>query len=359
MRKNDLAQESVGVLATIRDIAKIAHVSAATVSNVLNGKPGAASPEKTQAILEAVKQLNYHPNYMARNLKSKRSHTIGIITEDLTVQQTPKIVNGIEQLCESCGYETLLADMRLYQRFGNDYDNNLDAQASIFDSLLLSLNSKQVEGIIYIGYHCRIVANHPSDTHFPFVYAYCLPQQSAHPAVLFDEEQAGYDVGTALLAQGHRRIGLITGPVNSLNSRARLRGFQKALFRHDVPYNVDATVTGNWTRDSGYNAMETLLQQDVTAIFAFSDEMAGGAFTYCMHHNIAVGKDLSIFGYDNSIIARAYLPEISTVSPPLKEMGRQAAQLVISAISGESLPSQPTLIPCKVILRGSLGAVAP
>lgn len=341
-------------MVTIRDIAKLTHVSAATVSNVINGKPGAASPEKTQEILNAVQQLQYRPSYLARSLKSKRSRTIGILTEDLTVHQTPRIVTGVEQFCETCGYDTVLADMRLYQRFGNHYDSNRKAQAAIFDDLMLGLHAMQVEGVLYIGYHCRIVFNHPSDSHFPFVYTYCLPQNNAYPTVLFDEEQAGYAVAAALLSRGHRSLGLITGPVNSLNSRARLRGVQKALFDFDVPYNVDATVTGDWSRDSGYAAMGALRRQGVTAVFAFSDEMAGGAFTYCMRHHIAVGKDLSLFGYDDSILARSYLPELSTVSPPLQEMGRRAARLLIAQINGEPVSSEPTLIPCELILRDSL-----
>ena len=158
----------------------------------------------------------------------------------------------------------------------------------------------------------------------------------------------------ALLSRGHRSLGLITGPINSLNSRARLRGVQKALFDFDVPYNVDATITGDWSRDSGYAAMGVLRKQGVTAVFAFSDEMAGGAFTYCMRHNIAVGKDLSLFGYDDSILARSYLPELSTVSPPLQEMGRRAARLLIAQINGETVSSEPTLIPCELILRDSV-----
>lgn len=340
-------------MATIRDIAKMANVSVATVSNVLNGKQGAASPEKVQEIFDVVKQLNYHPNYMARNLKSKHSRTIGIITEDLTVHQTPGIVNGIEEFCETCGYEILLANMRLYQRYGNNFENEV-LHNSIFKNVMVNLMSKQIDGIIYVGYHCRPVTNYPSDSSFPFVYAYCIPKDQAYPSVLFNDELAGQQVGEALLSRGHRKIGLITGPSNSLNSRARLRGFQKALFDYGVPYNVYATVSGDWSKQSGYQAMDALMKQGVTAVFAFCDAMASGAYSYCLQHHIAIGKDLALFGYDNSVLVDAYTPALSSVAPPLRDLGQKSAQLVLSLIQGKPVSSESIYIPCNVIVRESV-----
>lgn len=341
-------------MATIRDIAKMANVSVATVSNVLNGKQGAASPEKIKEIFSVVKQLDYHPNYMARNLKSKHSRTIGIITEDLTVHQTPGIVNGIEEYCESCGYEILLANMRLYQRYGNDFENEV-LHHSIFKNLFVSLMSKQIDGIIYVGYHCRQVTNYPLDASFPFVYTYCIPKDHAHPSVLFNDELAGKQVGEALIARGHRKIGVITGPSNSLNSRARLRGFQKALFDHGIPFNIYATVPGDWSKQSGYQAMETLMRQDITAVFAFCDAMASGVYSYCLQHQITIGKDISLFGYDNSILADAYTPSLSSVAPPLRDLGQKSAQLVLSMIQGEAISNDTLYIPCEIIVRESVG----
>lgn len=340
-------------MATIRDIAKMANVSVATVSNVLNGKQGAASPEKVQEIRDVVKQLNYHPNYMARNLKSKHSRTIGIITEDLTVHQTPGIVNGIEEYCEACGYEILLANMRLYQRYGNDFENEV-LHHSIFENLVTSLMSKQIDGIIYVGYHCRQVTNYPANASFPFVYTYCIPKNRAHPSVLFHDELAGQQVGEALIARGHRQIGVITGPSNSLNSRARLQGFQKALFDHGIPFNIYATVPGDWSKQSGFDAMDTLMRQNVTAIFAFCDAMAGGVYSYCLQHHISIGKDISLFGYDNSTLADAYTPTLSSVAPPLRELGKKSAQLVLSMIQGEAVSKDSLYIPCEVIVRESV-----
>lgn len=340
-------------VATIKDIAKLANVSAATVSNVLNGKAGAACPEKTQEIFDTAKLLNYRPNYMAKNLKSKRSSTIGVITEDLTVHQTPEIVNGIEEYCEKKGYEILLANMRLFKRYGNNF-NNASKNAKIFDNLISGLLAKQVEGIIYIGYHCRQIQNILSDTSIPIVYAYCIPKDQQHPYVLFDDESAAFEIGNVLITKGHRNIGLVSGPEDSINSRSRLRGFQRALFSAGIPYNVFTTYLGDWSRESGYAAAEPLLAQNVTAIFAFSDLMASGIMAYCHDHNLIVGKDISLFGYDNSNLVDAYSPSLSSVAPPLNEMGHVSAEQILSLIRGEKVPNQCTYLPCQVHVRDSV-----
>jgi len=340
-------------LATIKDIARLTGVSAATVSNVLNGKPGAAGPEKTQEIFDTAKLLNYHPNYLAKNLKLRRSKAVGIITEDLTVHHTPEIVNGIEEYCERCGYEILLANLRLFKRYGNDFGNS-HMHTALFESAMSSLMSKQIEGIIYIGYHCREVPCCPPDPDLPFVYAYCIPPGRQYPYVLFDDEGAGREVGRALLSRGHRNIGLITGPVSSMNSMARLRGFQRALYEASVPYNVSTTISGDWSSEAGYAGAEALLSNDITAIFAFNDLMASGAFACCIDHKVSVGRDISLFGYDNLNIVDAYIPSISSVEPPLNELGRKSAELVLSMIQGESVPNERYTLPCKVHVRGSV-----
>ena len=128
---------------TIKDIARLADVSAATVSNVLNGKPGAASKQKAAEIFAVAERLQYRPNILAKSLKLQRSKTIGIITEDLTVFNTPEIVDGIEECCEEHGYEIVLANMRLFKR----YDNNLadtPEHMVLFENTMQNLMAKRL-----------------------------------------------------------------------------------------------------------------------------------------------------------------------------------------------------------------------
>lgn len=136
-------------MATIKEIAKLANVSPATVSNVLNRKKNAASPEKTQEIYDIVQRLNYHPNPLARGLKAKRSNTIGIIAEDLTVHHTSEIINGIEEYCEQQGYETLMVNMRLFKRFGNNFSETTEYSA-MSKNILQSFVAKRIEGFPFL-----------------------------------------------------------------------------------------------------------------------------------------------------------------------------------------------------------------
>lgn len=341
-------------MATIKDIARLADVSIATVSNVLNGKQGAASPAKAREIEEIAKSLHYQPNVLAKNLKQRRTHSIGIITEDLTVFNTPEIVDGVDAYCEDNGYEIILANMRLFKRYNNDYTDT-PKHHELFDSIVKNMLAKQIEGIIYIGHHCREISYLPSMTNIPFVYAYCYPAQAIYPSVLFDDEGAAFDVTNVLLDKGHRRIGVLSGLQNSKNAQARLHGFQRALAERDLPYNPQMTQYGDWSRKSGYELADALLAQEITAIFAFNDLMASGIYLRCMELNLQVGKDISLFGYDNVDASENYRPAISTVEAPLYEMGQKSAELVLAQLRRRKVSNTPLLLPCTIHTRGSVG----
>lgn len=340
-------------MATIKDIAKLTGVSVATVSNVLNGKAGAASKEKVDAILAAAKQLQYTPNTFAKTLKLKKSKTIGIITEDLTVFNTPEIVNGIEEYCEEQGYEILLSNMRLFKRYNNELTDTPE-HSILFNNMMCNLVAKQVEGIVYVGYHCRKVSYMPK-TDIPFVYAYCLPDDSRHPYVLFDDENAAYNIGCTLIENRHKNIGIISGPLSSINAQSRLRGFQKALFEKGILYNAETTIFGDWTRKSGYNNAQKLINMGVTAIFAMNDVMASGVYAFCMDNNLTVGKDISLVGYDNlTDLVNAFSPSISTVESPLNEMGKKSAELVFCQINGIDIKQKEHMLQSKLHLTPSI-----
>jgi DNA-binding LacI/PurR family transcriptional regulator len=135
-------------MATIKEIAKLAGVSIATVSNVLNGK-GGVGEARTRQIKELVTQLHYTPNKLAKSLKQKRSKTIGIITEDLTVFNTPDIVDGIDAYCEASGYDIIIENMRLVKKYNNDFTDT-HRQKLIFDEIVASMMSKHVETVVSI-----------------------------------------------------------------------------------------------------------------------------------------------------------------------------------------------------------------
>jgi len=343
-------------MTTIKEIARLAGVSTATVSNVLNGKSGAAGEAKAKEIIDLAHNLQYTPNILARSLQKQKTSTVGIITEDLTVFNAPEIVDGIDACCEENSYEIILENMRLFKRYNNDFTDT-PKHRELLDSMVRNMVAKQVEGIVYVGYHCREIAYLPSMVQVPFVYAYCYPKEEIYPSVMFDEEKAARDVTKLLIDKGHRRIGVISGPASSYHTQARLKGFMAALAEHGIVSEPDLIVYGDWERFSGYRLAALLLDRKVSAIFSFNDMMACGVYEQAAERNLRIGKDISLFGFDNRSISQGYVPALSTVQPPLNEIGRRCAELILSQIKHNKKSVKRIYLPCTILERHSVGTI--
>lgn len=339
-------------MATIREISKIANVSIATVSKVLNGKKG-VSQATIDNVLAIAKELDYRPNLTARNLKKGQSRTLGVITEDLTVFNTPDIVDGIDAYCESRNYHYILGNLRFIKRYGNkpkDTRECTELALALVDTML----SKQVDGIIYVGCHSHAVVPLRTISETPFVYAYCYSTDPQIPSVMYDDQKAAYEATSLLISKGHHAIGVITGQAESIHTANRLLGYQEALYSANIPYNPRHTVHGNWERDQGYTLGKQLIDAGVTAIFAQNDLMATGVIDYCNKNDIKVGKDLSLIGFDNREISIVCRPTLSTVSLPLFEIGQNATHLMLDILAGQHVPcGQKLMLACNVIERES------
>ena len=338
-----------GIMATIREISEQAGVSIATVSKVLNGKSG-VNAETRKMILNVAKNLNYRPNLNARSLKKGQSRTIGIITEDLTVFNSPEIVDGIAQTCEDEGFHYILGNLRFYKRYGNgprDRKESIALVHSAVDDML----SKQVDGIIYIGCHSHVIVSLSEHTEPRFVCAYCISGDETIPSVIYNEEKAAYDLTLRLLDYGNEKIGMITGPTESTHSLNRSRGFMKALFDRRIPYDPSLTLVGDWERDSGFSLSDKLIDAGVTAIFAQNDLMAVGVMDYCSMHGINIGKDIQLIGFDNRDISSVSRPTLSTVALPLFEIGQRSAKEMLSILAGKPSGQHLIQLDCEVLER--------
>ena len=338
-------------MATIREISDKANVSVATVSKVLNGK-GNVSDKTRQRILGIARELNYRPNLNARYLKSGQSKTIGIITEDLTVFNAPEIVDGIAAACDDAGYSYILGNLRFYKRYGNG-PKDLRESTALVHAAVNDMLSKQVDGIIYIGCHSHVVVSLSEHKEPKFVCAYCISKDKAIPSVIYDDEKAAFDLTELLIRQGDTRIGMITGPLESSHTTNRTRGHQRALYQHGIPYDPSLTLVGDWERDCGYELGKQLIEAGATAIFAHNDLMAMGVLDYCNANGINVGKDLRLIGFDNREITSVCRPQLSTVAPPLFEIGQTAAREMISILAGNEPKQHTIMLDCTVIQRES------
>lgn len=318
-------------MTTIKEIAGRCDVSIATVSNVINNR-GKVSEETRKKIWGVAKELNYVPNYMAKNLKLKNNKNIGIIAEDLTVFHLPLIVDGVNEYLDEQGYTFILGNMRMYQKHGDKYYLCSDYEEIVQEEISIMM-AKQVSGIVYIEGHCHEINFVPERFPIPMVSVYGFIGD--FPAIIYDDAQGARIAVEELLQKGETKIGIITGNPGSYHTKKRQQGYHKALYEAGVLYNPEWMEEGDWSKESGYKAAEKLIKKGIYSIFAMNDLMAGGVYDYAKTYGMQIGKDIKIVGFDDREICQAYDPQLTSVALPLREMGKQAAEILLHRIENE------------------------
>ncbi len=346
-------------MVTLKEVAKRANVSTTTVSYVLNGCDHQVSRETKEKVLEIVKELNYKPNKIAKSLRTNKTNTIGIIVEDITVFNTPDIINGIGDYAEKHGYNIILNNLRVYKRLGNNYSDVVKCKKNI-SSLIETILSRETDGIIYIGAHYRDVTGIMDSSVKPIVYTYCYAGGDSSNWVNFNDEAAAYEVTEYLIGFGHKRIAVITGMVDSIPCQERLKGYQKAIIDNNLLINPAYVKVGDWQYQSGYTAAKELLSDSLppTAIFAMNDLIAGGVIDAARDMDVKIPEDLSLIGFDNRECSFYYVPKLTTVEIPLNEMGRLSAQFLVDIIENNKSGNLNAKLKCKLIKRESVSRIS-
>ena len=329
-------------MATIKEIAKACNVSIATVSNILNGKPGASEATRS-LVLKTVEKMDYTPNYVAKNLKMKNTRSIGVIAEDMTIFSIPDIIDGITEYCQEIDYQILLTNMRLFKKYNDVYYSKEDYYGLVKQEIR-KLMAKQVEGIIYVTAHERIMHCIPDNLPIPAVMAYGYTQSGKVPSVVVDDEHGAYEAVQYLIGQGHRRIGVITGKSDSLHMQARLVGYQKALRDNGLLYEPELVYYGDWNRETGYKGAGVLFERKVTAIFCMNDIMAGGVYDWADEMKKKIPEEISVVGYDNRELSSYYKPPLTTITLPLHDIGYRAAEVMIEMLDGKISSQKEELV---------------
>jgi len=345
-------------MVTLKEIANRCEVSVSTVSNILNGKPKVGEETK-QRVLEVVKEMGYQPNYFARGLRKQKTEMIGIIAEDIAQFTTPEMIESIMAYCEERGYKIILQNLRFYARWQGEWQEKEEEYYAILNSALQEMLSIKVDGIIYIAGHARVINCFPVDMQVPGVVAYAYAASGRFPSIVINDEKGGYDMTKYLISMGHKKIGVIGGKQDNIHTQKRLRGYQQALFDEQLLYNPEWVRYGDWERESGYEEVKYLVKEGITAIFAFSDKMAGGVYDYLEECGLKIGEDISVVGYDKEFISEYFRPALSTAKLPLFEIGCQAARQIIDLIEkedGDESFEEGTVIelPCSIVIRDSV-----
>jgi LacI family transcriptional regulator len=327
------------------DVARLAGVSPATVSFVLNRTAGQTiSDETRRRVLQAVAELDYRPNLAAQGLRQGRSATVGFVNHDLEFGVfATGAIKAAHEVCMRQGNLLLLV---------NTGGSNRQAARLIVDLL-----DRQVDALIFAGSGTRSVVLPDAARRVPTILLNCFAPHDPAPAILPDEARGGRDATQALLDLGHRDIAYLTGSANMWATKARLRGFREALRGAGLDPREHTVLTGNYHADSGYDLVRELLRRGPrpTAIMCGNDRMAVGAILGLLEAGIRVPEDMSVMGYDDQFqLASEVRPALSTVLLPYDAMGRMAAEQL--AAGGHAVPSGRTLVHCPLVMRDSTAA---
>lgn len=334
---------------TLKELADRCGVSTATVSNAINGKSNISDSTK-ERILQMIKETGYKPNFMARNLRTSSKRTVGLIIEELVAFSSPFLVEGIMRCLEEQKYEAILYNMRVYSN-SNWIGDEKFLQNSV-DNAISELLAKQVNGIIHVAEHSRIINCYNQELPVPLVMCYAYPGERKIPFVSIDDETSTSRMAEYIISKGHKKIAMICGSKNNLHAQKRYNSFKRVLKEHNIEFDEDLCTFTNWQKEDGKIAAAKVLKKGVTAVFCHNDFLAGGVYDYLYENNIKPGKDVLVTGFDNHVVSTYLHPEITTMKLPLIEIGQKSAELMVSMVENNGLcTAEGFEIPCELIER--------
>lgn len=327
-------------MATMKDVAKAAGVSVATVSRVLNA-PETVKEETRKIVQENIDAMQYIPNFLGRNLRQLSTKRLLVILDSISNQFYSRVVRGIEETARDYGYAVMICTVRGRRE-------NLLTHMEM-------LPNRVVDGAVIM---CPDVAYDEVlalSRQYPMVFA-CEPVlEEGFASVSIDDKRASMDAVNFLISQGKRRIAVLESPTGTISSRLRYEGYREALRENQIPEQPELVIREGYTYNSGVRGAKKLLQlaRLPDAVFAFADASAIGCMKELVRHGIRVPEDLSVMGFDNTAISEMYEPSITTVGQPQYEIGAKATEYLIRKINGESV-DEKVFLEHRIIRRGSV-----
>ncbi|MEV4580629.1 LacI family DNA-binding transcriptional regulator [Nonomuraea jabiensis] len=338
---------------TRNDVARLAGTSPAVVSYVINNGPRPVSAAARQRVLDAIKQLGYRPNAVARSLRSRRSWTIGVIASDSAGGKSPffgQFTRACEEVAWQRGYSVL---------FGNSAEDPARAEGYVRGFL-----ERQVDGLVLMRVPVSADQAEEMRGRVPVVTIdHAAPPFFSRLAV--DDEEGGYQATRHLLEHGHRRIGFVGGPLDITPVRLRAAGWRRALQEAgatpELPKEAGLVEEGELSLEGGYEAALRLLSAPSrpTALFASIDGQAIGAMRAAADLGLRVPGDVAVVGFDGAREAAYTVPGLSTISQPIDEMARHATETLVGAIESEGVEPVTKIFSATLVTRGSCGCPEP
>jgi LacI family transcriptional regulator len=335
----------VSVATNIRDVAKAAGVSVATVSKVLNGYT-TVNKQTKERVLEFVKEMQFQPNSAARSLVGRRSMTLGIfLTTGIAHPFFTQILSGMEQSLKLKGYDLIYLTQLSWNK---EY------------SFVRHCQSRNVEGVIVFGFQ-------PDDMDFSELIESGIPAlfidldvQKGRAGYISSDNQTAVEHAVRYLTElNHRAISFLSGTEGSYVSRLRLEGYRNGLAEAGINYHEDYVVYSDFTRETGYRVMQQLLalSEPPTSVICCSDMSAVGAMEAIRDAGLSVPGDISVIGFDDIELASYVHPALTTIRQDMNTIGKKAIELLDELITNENLQPPVAIVPTELIIRDSCAAI--
>jgi len=315
---------------TIKEVAKRAGVSVGTVSNVLSGSIR-VSPLLMERVCKSIRELDYHPNHVARSLKIKQTKMLGMVIPDITNPFFPQIVRGAEDAALKNGY--LLVTF------------NTDDQTEREKQVLSVLRSRRVDGVLLAIAHDTTDISHVTHMISSGIPVVCLDRIHSRlkvDSVTVDNVKGSQTCVRHLISMGHRRIAIITGAMGLGTARDRLRGYKVALREAKLKIDPDLIKEGNFRTEGGYRgAKELLLQRDrPSALFVSNGMMTLGVLKALEEIGLRCPRDIALATFDDLSVADVFRPHLTAVAQPTYAIGCRGAEILIEKLEGRTPDSR-------------------
>ena len=326
---------------TIKDVAKLAGVSIATVSRIMNGT-ATVSTDLTEKVQSAIAQLGYSSNNVARALKAKESCSIGLIIPDIENPFFPTLVRSIEDTARSYGNSIMLC--------------NSDGKAQEEKRYIEFLYSKRVDGLIFTGgVDCEASLALLESLPIPSVILDRRAMNKKMHSVLVDNYYGAQLAVEHLLKSGCEKIAFIGGVEQISVAQDRYQGYRDTLKKNHREFDARLVHLDEFTFESGYRGMQSLLEQKVSfdAVFAGNDIMAFGVIECLINHGLQVPADVLVVGYDDIWMAKWYKPSLTTICQPVYDIGKAAVDLLMQLRENPRLKVQEKIFKPELAIRNS------
>jgi LacI family repressor for deo operon, udp, cdd, tsx, nupC, and nupG len=327
---------------TIKDVAKAADVAVGTVSRVLRNE-GSVKPSTREHVLKVIEELNYHPNAIARQLRTQETKTVVVIVPDIKNALFHDVLFGIESEATANGYHVLIADMH--------------NQPTIEMHYFSAIQQRQIDGIISMSSNMAQKLIEQGAGEYPMVLAIQNYAKENIPCVSIDNEAAAKAMMVHLIRMGYRNIAHITSSTPLLLYQDRLDSYRNNLKDHDIPVDMDLVRFGEPSIQGGYEQMMSLIAsgKPIDAVFAAGDTMAIGAIIALKKSGLRVPQDCAVVGFDDIELSSFWDPSLTTIRQPKVQIGRHAFRKLLSLMRKEPVLNTKEILPHELVIRESCG----